>query len=221
MHGGSNHYLFPTGFLQRIFVDVSPKASIFGDCFGGGVVRIESTNSTGMVHFPGEVLGHSSRAREMLSFSGHSGRQWMPMAFVCPHAIGQGVINNRRLVATHRDAFTLPAPELRRVIHDLLTRYPGEDWNIKGALLPGAEGDEEWRVHAAAARFVLRRRGRGTIRCVETGTESACAPWLHAILLTPPSSHPLALLFRKLLLHQPHPVVPEDAGHHRRVHCVM
>ena len=222
MHGGSNHYLFPTGLLQRMFVDVSPSASVFGDCFGGGVVRIENTNASGLAHLPGEVVGHTSRALEMLAFSGHSAKQWMPMAFVCPHAIGEGVINNRkRLVAIHRDAFTLPAPELRRVIHNMRSRYSDEDWDIEGVLLPGAEGDEEWRANAAAARFVLQRRGSGSVRCVDTDTDVACASWLHAILLTPPSSHPLAFLFRKLLLHQPHPILPEDAGDHRRVHCVM
>ena len=83
MHGGSNHYFVPTGILLRFFSDVnkySPETSVFGEVFGGGVVRIDSSNSSHLtgpfgVRYPGELLAHTPESVMMLKNSGHSGRQ--------------------------------------------------------------------------------------------------------------------------------------------------
>ena len=102
-------------------------------------------------------------------------------------------------------------------------RFPLEDFDIVGSLLPGVEGDEKWRAYASAEDFVLRRRvtagGGDTIECVDRKNGSSCSASLNAILLAPPSPHPLAWLFRKMLLQQPYPILDEDAGGHRRLHC--
>eukprot|EP00966_Prymnesium_polylepis_P085494 1979412-Prymnesium_polylepis.1 len=59
MHGGSNHYWLPTNVLQRTFADAPPD-SLVGEVFGGGVVRVDGTNSSHIgpkgVRYPGELL---------------------------------------------------------------------------------------------------------------------------------------------------------------------
>lgn len=242
MHGGSNHFLLPTNVLQRIFLDASPS-SLAGEIFGGGVARVEGTNSTFLtrgVRYPGELL-HSDgdgccrpAAVAMLRASGHSGRQWSPMAFAC--AIGNqptlGTGSNASILSAAAGVaaasapfqpYTVPTPELRRLLRDARARHPTEDFVLSGALLPGAQGDETWRARAASARFAIHRR-HATARAGETLTctdeaGDACDTWVAAQLLTEPSGRWLAQLASKLLLQQPYPLVAGDEGAHRRVHC--
>ena len=257
MHGGSNHYLLPANLLQQWFADYPPDTTVLGNAFGGGIIRITAgTNCSHLsgasgFRYPGELQGHTPGSIAILKKSGHSGRQWSPMAFACPvgnklpkldGAMGcstphhkanagrevndgfWGGVAGANVFDVPFDPYTLPAPELRRIIRDSRSRYPLENFNIEGVLLPGVEGDEDWRANAVAERFVLHRRvthahNADTIRCVDMKTGAPCKPWLEAILLAPPSPHPLAFFFRKLLLQQPYPIVKEDAGEHRRVHC--
>ena len=92
------------------------------------------------------------------------------------------------------------------------------------SVLPGAEGDETWRATAGQnGSFVIRRRfsastANETVVC-ETAAGEPCPDWLRQRLLQPPSGNMLAWLAGKLLLQQPYPIVPEDAGSHRLVHC--
>lgn len=73
----------PTGILQEAFSDTEvypPDSTLFGEVFGGGIVRIESTNASYItgpagVRYPGELLGHTPGAKALLVKSGHSGRQ--------------------------------------------------------------------------------------------------------------------------------------------------
>ena len=80
LYGGSNHFIFPTGLLQRAFHNWTPSDGAIGEAFGGGIVRVEATTSSylsgpGGLRFPGEQLGHSASSRSLLSRAGHSGRQ--------------------------------------------------------------------------------------------------------------------------------------------------
>ena len=207
------------------------------------------TGSRGF-RFPGEIFGHTAGAIELLRASGHSGRQWSPTSYACavgnhPHAeseenLGLGkdhTVKDRSSgmlaqSAEHQppldasvphDPFTMLAPEVRRVIREARSRHPGEDFDIRGALLPGPSGDELWRAHAASHRFVLRRRVSGAageehISC-EDEEGGACDERVRAVLLAPPSPHAFAWLMRRLLFSQPYPLVAEDVGEHRRGAC--
>ena len=265
MYGGGNHYLLPTGLLQSTFMDYDPSASVIGEAFGGGIVRIDSSNSTHFTgsrgfRFPGEIYGHTQGALELLKASGHSGRQWSPTSFACaignhPHVydenlglgkdhtlravntglgsktgygdednsgLGQAAANQPVNATAHHDPFSIPSPEVRRIIREARSRHPSENFDIVGALLPGKEGDELWRAYSAVERFHLRRRvsseGTEVISCYDPdGVE--CSDKLQGILLTPASSHWFAWLVRRLLFSQPYPIVAEDIGPHRRVHC--
>ena len=89
MHGGSSHWFLPTNLLQTAFGNASaypPDATLMGEVFGGGIVRIESTNCSHLTgpagaDFPGELIEHTEASRRLLVASGHSGRQFSPMTF--------------------------------------------------------------------------------------------------------------------------------------------
>lgn len=245
MHGGSSHYFLPTNLLQEAYTELTPDTAV-GEAFGGGIVRIEATNSSyisgpGGLRYPGEIWGHTSSSLEILVETGHSGRQWSPMSYACAignhpvidntetnHGLGKnhtGLEGNYRTAAGEDafDMFSLPAPEVRRVVREARERHPREDFDIVGATLPGATGDETWRANAVRTRFVLRRRfdavGKETLTCTDPHTDEVCDVWTHAVLLAPPTNRWLNVLMRTILVQQPYPILAEDAGEHRRVHC--
>lgn len=188
MHGGSNHAVLPTGLMQQWFADFPPDTSVLGNAFGGGIVRIaEGTNCSHITgpsafRYPGELLGHTAGAVDLLVRTGHSGRQWSPMTFSCAAANKPPVAVNRGHIvgldeSAPFDPYTLPAPELRRILRDARARYPLEDFDVVGALLPGVEGDEKWRAFASAEDFVLRRRidraGNDSLVCLRYSNNSS------------------------------------------------
>ena len=123
--------------------------------------------------------------------------------------------------------WTIPAYEMRRLIRQARARFPTETWEIEGAILPGAEGDEVWRATAAAARFLVRREvsadGAERIACVDPESESggACEPFVAERLLSPPSDRWAAVLMRKLLLQMPYPIVDGFVMRSNRgIHCM-
>jgi hypothetical protein len=71
IHGGSNHYLLPTGLLQQW--SVGPYA--------GGIARVDDTNSSFLRKLYPHEISHnfSPRARSMMQAAGHTGREWMPL----------------------------------------------------------------------------------------------------------------------------------------------
>ena len=79
-HGGSNHWFLPTGLLQRAFIDAEPD-TLVGEAFGGGVVRVEWTNSSHLTG-PRDILGVvAPEASQLLRESGHNGGQFSPNIF--------------------------------------------------------------------------------------------------------------------------------------------
>ena len=134
--------------------------------------------------------------------------------------------------------YSITTKELRRVLKQARERHPDEDFDVRGAFLPGMVGDEAWRAHASAFSFVLRRRvapgGGGDALLCEAAPAAregdgdgapgeevagACPPWVESSLFAGESSHPLAWLARKLILQQPYPIVPGEEGAHRAVMC--
>ena len=110
-------------------------------------------------------------------------------------------------------------------------RFPGEPFEIDGAVLPGAEGDEVWRATASAADFRIAYDGASRIECIDPATGAACAAWVEARLLAPPSGRWAAALMRRVLLQMPLPILPSfvpsgdqedgsDAGNKWGVHCM-
>ena len=125
------------------------------------------------------------------------------------------------------DPYTIAAPEFRRLLSIATWRFPSEDFEIRGAILPGIEGDEAWRANEASSRFVIIRRQQNsllandtqTMQCIDLDSQLPCDKWTEMTLLAQPSDHWLAIVFRKVLLQQPYPVVFDESLAHRRVHC--
>ena len=63
VHGGSNHVLLPMNILQRVYID-APATTLAGEIFGGGVLRVEGTNSSHLtdsgVRYPGKCPAEGS-----------------------------------------------------------------------------------------------------------------------------------------------------------------
>jgi len=82
VHGGSNHLILPTGVLQT-WAYTSPKMSesaFFRNSFGGGLVRIEYTDSVWLNSlYPSEITAAiPSEIVAVLRRGGHIGRQFNP-----------------------------------------------------------------------------------------------------------------------------------------------
>ena len=234
----------------------SPSDSLAFELFGGGVIRVESTNSsyfTGpeSIQFPGELLAHTPESVALLKQSGHLGRQWSSGAFISaignhPTVVGVNYgVNNPGFsnytwneekspeyiiggVDTVGGApfgkYTIAAAEMRRLIRQARSRYPNESFDIIGSILPGTKGDEVWRAKASAADFLLRRQvdeeGVESVQCFQSDDMStACEEWVSSSLLTPPSQHIVSRIVRAILFQLPIPIISEDAGTHRKVHC--
>ena len=125
-HGGSNHFLLPTSLLQTVFHDVKvypPDANVFGEVFGGGVVRFEGTNSSHLtgpfgLQYPGETFAHNPKAVTLLKSAGHIGRQWSPNSYTS--AIGNKMYNsNNRYNSLQR-----PEGFQKTINHPI--NYPGD-----------------------------------------------------------------------------------------------
>ena len=155
--GGSNHLLpLPLSLMQQWRYE---GHGVSDDPFSGGIVRVESHNSSHMAGYcPAETTAHlSSGSVELLRMAGHSGRVFNP-AFalnIGPHAMprmpaGQPFVR-----------YTLPAYELRRQLHDAMRMASEAPFELTYTSLPGAFGDERWRVHAGGRtiKLVVARGG--------------------------------------------------------------
>ena len=146
--GGGNHLLPVPMSLLQAWRYRGP--GVGSDAFGGGLVRIEHHNSTHMAAYcPAETSAQvSETAVGLLRQTGHSGRVFNP-AFamnIGPHALPPRA-------AGPFVRYTLPAYELRRQLRD--ARLRAEPFEVTYTNLPGAAGDEQWRVHARGRTIKL------------------------------------------------------------------
>ena len=122
--GGSNHLLLPMNLLR----------------LSGATVRIEASTSAQLnsIH-PGEISSViSPRARNVLTLSGHSGRQFnwgmgrVLGAWALPNPTGPFV------------RYTVPSVQLRRMLEE--AREAAEPFELEYTVLDNALGDEAWRI---------------------------------------------------------------------------
>ena len=111
---------------------------------------------------------------------------------------------------------------MRRLLADARRRYPHESFVVEGAILPGAEGDEEWRATASAHSFSIARLAEGdSIECTDRGTGAACSARVSAVLTSEPKDHLVSWLIRKILYQKQVPCLleGEDRVSSRLLHC--
>ena len=233
VHGGQgSHLLVPTMILQR-WADYRASSPVrgllrlpnvdgdahFGD-LGGGVVRVVACNSDFLnALYPANVTTSlPARARALLRDAGHLGQQFAPT----PRRIIRPEVR-ARLPRWRAGsglpfvAYTLPALELRRMLHE--AREANESFTLTYDRLPRAapEGDarEAWRRTAVAATVVLKEDGRGGRRCrvreriTAIGGGARWGGWHRCaedeLAMQPP---PEASLLMKMLLFLPYPILP-------------
>jgi hypothetical protein len=128
VHGGSNHLLLPTGLLQQWFATTTTA-------LGGGVVRIEHTDSLFLQQlYPGEFPLDAALV-EGLQNAGHVGREFGPKA----RRILGAEIRSRMPVVNPLVPYTIPFLELRRMLQEAPRPF-----SISYTYL-GIQGDERWR----------------------------------------------------------------------------
>ena len=189
MQGGSNHLLLPTSLLQKWHRHAGAASA-----FSGGVVRVESTNSTLFLSLhPGEFTPVLRPAAiGYLVDAGHSGRQWNSAV---GQVVGSFVMPPNPAAAEGGEfvRYTLPAFAIRDLVRR--ARAAGEAFALTYAQLDGAGGDEEWRRESRGRRVTLQEDGEGGRSCVvelpdgtDTGpaTEPCAADEL--VLQGPPSA---------------------------------
>lgn len=208
VHGRSNHLFLPTGLLFRWFENTT--STWFP--FGGGIVRVDSTNSS-FVQFlyPHEVTHVlSDPVQKQLREAGHVAREFFPLK--------ARVFGGRALPGAPEQAnvrYTVPALELRRLIGEARDHAAreGVGFSLHYARLSSRNVDSEtslthppWR----RVRLLVDRNG-DIVECKSSTAhhhddndddeyENACAEDELAYL------PPLSAYVRKVCLYYPIPL---------------
>lgn len=218
--GGSNHVLGVPMSLLQLWRYTGHGAG--SDPFGGGLVRVEYSNSTHMAGYcPAETSAALSAGSVRLARqAGHSGRVFNP-AFALN--IGPRALPPRPDGPFVR--YTLPAYELRRQLRDVRSGAAavGEAFELIYTNLPGATGDEKWRAKAAGrtVKLVVHERGRESCLVLAAGSGDAesCQPDDLALAPFPEPdlwSAPLDAILGSLQSWNPQPILSEEQT---EVHC--
>ena len=146
VHGGSNHLIVPTGLLFHAFANRSDA-----HVYGGGVIRVEETNSNWFrTIYPAE-LTHILEPSIVVSLLTHVGHP--PPIYFNPGAnrvlglLERGWVNHSGNIFQ----YTVPAIEFKRLLYEAMKK--DQNFTVTFAQLPGTKGDELWRAFAVRRRF--------------------------------------------------------------------
>ena len=201
VHGGSSHYLLPTGLVQRWLYDWSPldrRLGIFSD-FAGGELRIESSTSTflnaaypnvGRRIEPEPMI--TERLRSLgniaLMFSHPGVREWNIRGKKMRP--GAGVLGLGPLQANLPNGsdgfirYTLPSLEMRMMLKDM--RRLGESFTLEYTRIRGPEpmppwfdtidAAEHWRINGCGTRVYVHEKQHTWYRTRVCLALDTCAP---------------------------------------------
>ena len=117
-------------------------------------MRIEATNASHLtgplgLQFPGLLSGHTPGTVELLQRGGHSSKQWSPNGYAS--AVGNRPPGKPKIFQHDASSsgapfapYTVQAAEMRRLIRHSRSRYPLDEFDIAGAMLPGVELRTMW-----------------------------------------------------------------------------
>ncbi|KAH8049688.1 hypothetical protein JL722_11754 [Aureococcus anophagefferens] len=162
VHGGSNHWLAPTGLLLSTRTGLARLDDAYYDA--GAVVRVEATTSpTLRAAFPGEVRLDPPGVEKVVRVGKQAGR-----TFDSGRALAG---RSRADLERHPPppAYTVPLAALLDVL--AAAARDAETFDVTFAVLPGRAGDEAWRA-TAAARPSPRYEAGALAAC--EGDEAAC-----------------------------------------------
>lgn len=193
MHGGSNHFLFPTALLQKAYQHTTSS-------LGGGIVRIEKTDSKYFNELcPSDYTKDLSlRTRRWLHVAGHSGLMFNPMLTAVASSEATWDESKGPFIK-----YTIPAHEFRRML--AVARGNNETFSLVYTQLFDY-GNDEWRsVSPGRTVQLFEDTSKGVAKCkVKLPQAGKCTP---ADL---PNLPPLSWWARKLLLFEAYPIIPND-----------
>jgi hypothetical protein len=213
--GGTNHMVVPTGILQGKYAE-SSVGDWATDAFGGGLLRVDYTNSSLLKELapaestgsmPGHAIdllkgiGAGARYFEMYAARNYYGRR---------NDLGNSALHNRgRKDGEEPPAYVEPAYELRRVLS--LAARRGEPFTVTYTRLPYIGTPAIYRDFVGPrVTFTSDGSGHSTCEVVDGSTTTACKADEIALLPAPPQ-------WLRWILH-PYPMPLLD-GDTTEVHC--
>mmetsp|Transcript_30140 Transcript_30140/g.76164 ORF Transcript_30140/g.76164 Transcript_30140/m.76164 type:complete len:595 (-) Transcript_30140:283-2067(-) len=213
MYGGSNHYLVPTGLITDYFaVNDGPDWAV--DAFGGGLVRVEATNSSVLRWLnPADSSANLPvHAREMLHALGAPGKYFDlystrnyfdredELNACALRAIDEADEATKAALEDPDMKYVMPAYELRRSIN-LQRKRAGEVFSVKYTHVPSKGSPREWQHFKGPLVEHLEDTSTGAKKCSVDG--KPCAQTETVLLGAPPR-------WLTLLLHPyPVPLLPD------------
>jgi hypothetical protein len=188
IHGGSNHYLVPTGLLLT-----------------GPEIRIQQTNSWWFTTTYPADLSHTvqpAMAKSVLADIGN------PAPFYFNGGANRVLELFRRGYVPHNGVFvpyTVPAMEFQRLFSEALLH--DVNFTLEYVELPGHTGDEQWRA-TASARIVQVQVSQGTITHCQLANGQPCQvdrDWVYR-----PYETTVSWWRRKLSMFHGYPIVYND-----------
>ena len=213
--GGTNHILVPTGVLQAYFSNSNVTGPAWAvDAFGGGMLRIDETNSSVMQQLsPAEATTQlPEHSRALLTKFGTSGRYFELYAarnyFGRTEDLQNSALHDRGTFMPRTDdpPYAQVAYELRRVL--TLVRARGERFKLKYTRLPYNGSPAEYRDFQGPQVVLEEDASTGKRTC--TVGNAPCSP--DEIALMPAPQRWLTWLFHPY----PMPLLPKDTT---EVHC--
>ncbi|KAK7230739.1 hypothetical protein SO694_00172039 [Aureococcus anophagefferens] len=165
VHGGSNHWLAPTGLLLSTRTGLARLDDAYYDA--GAVVRVEATTSpTLRAAFPGEVRLDPPGVEKVVRVGKQAGRTFDSGRALAGRALDAPTSKRHPLPP----AYTVPLAALLDVL--AAAARDAETFDVTFAVLPGRAGDEAWRATATAATVAARYEAGALAAC--EGDEAAC-----------------------------------------------
>lgn len=211
--GGTNHMVVPTGLLQEYFT-THTHPSWAADAFGGGLLRVDSTNSSVMKQLaPAEATRNLPPfSRQLLKGVGTPARYFELYAarnyFNREDDFGASALHNRGQndLGLQDPPYVQPAYEMRRVL--ALARARGESFILKYTKMPWSGTPKSYMAYEGEQVILIENSATGERTCKVGG--KTCTASEIALLPPPPT-------WLQSLLH-PYPI-PLLPGDDTEVHC--
>jgi len=211
--GGTNHLVVPTGLLQEYYT-THTHPSWAADAFGGGLLRVDSTNSSVMKQLsPAEATRNLPPfSRQLLKGVGTPARYFELYAarnyFNREDDFGASALHNRGQndLGLQDPPYVQPAYEMRRVL--ALARARGESFTLKYTKMPWSGSPKSYMAHEGEQVILIENSATGERTCQVGGKR--CTASEIALLPPPPK------WLQSLLHPYPMPLLPGDET---EVHC--
>ncbi|CAE8710098.1 unnamed protein product [Polarella glacialis] len=211
--GGTNHLLVPTGLLQGYYAE-SKDASWMTDAFGGGLLRVDFTNSSVLQQLaPADATSQLPKHARALRAGINASSSYYEL-YAARNYFGRSqdlentALHNRGTNGPRMDdpPYAQPAYELRRVLK--LARDRGESFKVVYTRLPASGSPGTFRDYTGVKITLEENPAAGTRTCTIGG--APCAS--DEVALQPPPPRWLTWM-----LH-PYPMPLLD-GDSTEVHC--